>query len=143
MKRQVIVHIQSASKEQSLNQIADGEMIERGKHLYIRYPEQDPNMGQTMTTVKVDVSYQVDKPSIKVLRHGDIQSEQTFDLNQRWAGFYVSPHLRMELVTQTHDINIELEDGLGTIHWSYDLYVGEQNMGTYQLKLEIQEGQQS
>jgi uncharacterized beta-barrel protein YwiB (DUF1934 family) len=141
MKKQVRLQIHSAAEEQSLIQTAKGELYEKGSHLYIRYAETDPNMGNTMTTVKVEMRHEAQHPVIKVLRHGDVQSEQTFELQKKLKGFYITPQLRLELAARTHAINNELYEGIGNIEWSYDLYADDQNIGTYQLKLEIQEGQ--
>lgn len=141
MSTKVKLHIESKSKEQHVQQAAEGESFSRGGHLYIRYPETDPSMGSTMTTVKININKEASQPVIKVLRHGNVQSEQTFELHKNWPGYYVTPYIRMDMMTFTQSIEHDISGGVGTIAWTYELNTGSESLGSYELKIHIQEVQ--
>jgi uncharacterized beta-barrel protein YwiB (DUF1934 family) len=131
--RKVQLQIISKCDDQRIEQNFQAELYVKGTHIYYRYNEVDENMGRTITTLKVEPQ------QIRILRHGDIQSEQTFVLQSSRAGFYQTPQGKLELAAFTHDLNINLIGQLGDIAWSYDLYVSEEQVGTYYLTARISE----
>ena len=40
---------------------------------------------------------------------------------------------------QTHGVAVDLVQGLGSVKWSYDLYVHGEHAGIYRIQLRIQE----
>lgn len=109
-------------------------------HLYaingaysLRYAEPDADMGQTTATVKWDDT------QIKIIRHGDVQSDLTFRSGMRTAGSYSLPQGRMELELYTHGIDRRLAGGLGSLSWSYDMFAGGAHAGRMRIRLTIEE----
>ncbi|WP_138496365.1 DUF1934 domain-containing protein [Paenibacillus pinistramenti] len=112
-----------------------GELVQGASGIYIRYeePEPGPKGGSTRTTVRISGN------EIKVLRHGEIQSQQTFGAGQRHPGFYRSPFTTFNLSTDTKSVEIRLNGAEGTLGWVYDLYVYEELAGRFTISLQIQE----
>jgi uncharacterized beta-barrel protein YwiB (DUF1934 family) len=136
LRKLVEIRIESSSPEQNMVQSVKGDLYLKGETVYIRYPEPDPAMGDTMTTVKIS------EQEIKVIRHGSIKSEQSFSKGKEQAGFYQLTQGSLHLNTQTKDIDIQLKQGLGTVSWKYGLYVTGDYAGEFALQLNIQEGKE-
>jgi uncharacterized beta-barrel protein YwiB (DUF1934 family) len=132
-KKTVQLRITSKCEDQLVEQQFIAELYVKGTHIYYRYNETDENMGRTGTTLKIESEH------IRIIRHGDIQSEQTFALQSHKHGFYQTPQGKLELATFTHDLTIDLIDQMGSISWSYDLYVSDELSGTYDLSVVISE----
>ncbi|OBA07599.1 hypothetical protein A9P44_09295 [Paenibacillus polymyxa] len=114
-----------------------GEAIVRGKHLYIRYeePQESPEGGTTRNTVKIGPD------ELKLIRHGEVQSEQSFALGRRLPGFYRSPYLNLNMSAHTQKLDIRMDGFTGHVSWTYDLYVFEDFSGHFAISLHIQEEQ--
>jgi uncharacterized beta-barrel protein YwiB (DUF1934 family) len=132
-KRIVQLQITSRSEGQIIEQTFKAELYVKGDNCYYRYYETDENMGRTITTLKVEPQ------QIRIIRHGDIQSEQTFALRTNKTFYYETAQGRLELSTYTHEINVSLTDQVGTVSWSYDLFVSDELSGTYSLTVKISE----
>lgn len=132
-KRSVLLQITSRSGGQLIEQEFTAELYVKGDHCFYRYNETDENMGRTVTTVKVEPK------QIRIIRHGDIQSEQSFALQSHKSFFYQTPQGRLELTTFTHEIIMNLSDQLGTVSWSYDLFVEDQLSAKFELTISIKE----
>jgi len=132
-KRTVRVRIESRQAEQSHVQQAQGELYALDGTYYLRYAEPGSDMGKTTATVKWNES------QIKVIRHGDVQSDLTFRSGTRTAGHFSLPQGRMELELYTHGIDRKLSDGVGSLSWSYDMIAGGVHAGRMRLRLTIEE----
>jgi uncharacterized beta-barrel protein YwiB (DUF1934 family) len=132
-KRSVKLQITSRSDGQIIEQTFNAELFVKGDNCYYRYNETDENMGRTVTTLKVEPQ------QIRIIRHGDVQSEQSFALHSHKSFYYQTPQGRLELTTYTHEINVRLTNQVGRISWSYDLFVSDELSGTYSLTVEISE----
>ncbi len=132
-KRKVQLQITSRSDGQFIEQLFIAELYVKGDHYFYRYHETDENMGRTVTTIKVEPR------QIRIIRHGDVQSEQSFTLQSHKSFFYQTPQGRLELTTFTHNINVALIDQIGTISLIYDLFVSDELSGTYELAIVISE----
>jgi uncharacterized beta-barrel protein YwiB (DUF1934 family) len=130
-KRNVKLQITSQTEGQTIEQTFNAELYVKGDSCYYRYNETDENMGRTVTTLKVEPQ------QIRIIRHGDVQSEQSFALQSHKTFYYQTPQGRLELTTYTHEINVSLTEQVGTISWSYDLFVVGGLSGTYSLTVEI------
>jgi uncharacterized beta-barrel protein YwiB (DUF1934 family) len=129
----VTIRIASKSEEHTALQTARGELTVRKDTVFLRYQEPDQEMGKTVTTVKVK------NGQITVIRHGDVESRQTFSAEKSEAGYYATPHGKLPLIAKTRCIHNRLQNGLGTLRWSYDLFVSGQFVGHMELTLDIQE----
>lgn len=119
--------ISVADKQESRRDVA-AELYLKGDNIYLRYPEAD--MGQTTTTVKIGTR------QVKILRHGEVSSEQVFVPEAATTGYYQTPQGRIRLEIQTRELDVRLTEGLGTVKWSYDLYFDGNHAGEFKLALE-------
>lgn len=112
-----------------------GNAVERGGAVYIRYEEPDPGSdgGPTRTMVKITGD------ELKIMRHGGVETEQTFRRGHRLPGFYRSSLTRFNLSTDTVKLESRLVGVVGLVIWEYDLYVYEELSGHFVISLHIQE----
>jgi len=139
-KKTVQLQITSMSDGGQIQQYFQAELFLKGMHIYVRYAEVDPDMGQTTTTLKFAMQLNADpeNDTIRIIRHGEIQSEQSFVLHKLRTGFYQTPQGNMDMVTYTHWLSLNLNDEyMGEVIWNYDLFVSGDLAGTYILKVEI------
>jgi uncharacterized beta-barrel protein YwiB (DUF1934 family) len=129
----VHVLIESYSGEQHIVQHAQGDLYPKGNHYYLRYEETDPEMKGVVTTIRLEGD------SIRIIRQGSLRSEQSFIAGHRLQGYYDTQQGKLALETATDALVICLTGGVGTVEWSYDLYVMEEMSGTYKLRLTITE----
>lgn len=132
-KRQVSIKIESVSGSDRIVQEISGLLYPKGDHIYLRYAETEREMGETQTTIRLDGK------EIRIVRNGDVRSEQRFSVGTPFRGYYTTPQGRLELEIVTKSLRTELPDGgLGELMaaWSYELYVAGEPAGIYRLKLE-------
>ncbi|GGG09736.1 hypothetical protein GCM10010912_62740 [Paenibacillus albidus] len=114
-----------------------GEVISKGPQLYVRYEElQQSPQGESVsvrTTVKISGS------ELKLIRHGAVQSEQTFEAGRQLPGFYRSPYTQFNLSTQTRKLDVVRKGRDFTVSWDYDLHVYGELSGSFAISLHIQE----
>lgn len=120
---------------------AAGEVISRGAQLYIRYEEAE--QGPQGEAVSVRTTIKISGSELKLIRHGSIESEQSFVLGRRLPGFYRSPYTQFNLSTETRKLDITREGRSLNVSWEYDLYVYEELSGQFAISLYIQEEPQS
>lgn len=126
---EVQVSIVSVVDSEKTEQQVRADLYVKGEHIYLRYPEKD--LGQTHTIVKIQ------KHQLKIIRQGEVVSEQSFIPGQTTSGYYETPQGRLVLETSTKGLEVDLFDGEGHITWSYDLFFAGQYAGAYQLELHI------
>lgn len=116
-------------------QALSGESFVKGDTVYIRYeePESGPGGGTARTMVKITGG------ELKIMRHGAVESEQTFQVGRKLPGFYRSPYMSFNLSTDTRMLETGLEGTSGHIVCEYDLYVYEELSGRFAISLHIQE----
>ena len=120
-------------------QEAMAEVFKRGGALYLKYeePEADLKGRKTRTLLKIA------RDHLKMIRHGAVESEQTFQEGAALPGFYRSPYTSFNLSTRTNSLEIKWTGGFsGTVSWTYDLYVHEECTGHFDISLHIQEDTQ-
>ncbi|WP_410513017.1 DUF1934 domain-containing protein [Paenibacillus sp. BR2-3] len=136
-KYSVSVTLVSLQEEQRNVLNVPGEVIARGSQLYIRYEE--PGQGPQGEDASIRTTIKIAGSELKIIRHGGVQSEQTFQSGQRLPGFYRSPYTQFNLSTETRELDI-LRDGRSLkVSWEYDLYVYEELSGQFAISLHIQE----
>lgn len=133
MKRQVHVEIESFADGQRIRQSVTGDLYRKGDHYYLRYDEADPEMKGTVTTIKLE------RDRIRLVRSGNVRSELVFIQGKSCRGAYDTPQGSLELQTMTRSMMSELSEGLGTVDWSYDLYVSGEMAGAFRLRLTLSE----
>ncbi|MDR9857701.1 DUF1934 domain-containing protein [Paenibacillus sp. VCA1] len=133
------IRLQSKQGEDVVLQEMAAEVFERGGALYLKYeePEADLNGQKTRTLLKIT------RDSLKMIRHGAVESEQTFQEGAMLPGYYRSPYTSFNLSTRTSSLKMTWTRGLsGTVSWTYDLYVHEECTGHFDISLHIQEDTQ-
>jgi uncharacterized beta-barrel protein YwiB (DUF1934 family) len=114
-----------------------GEAIARGQQLFIRYEE--PGQGPQGENTAVRTTIKIAGNELKLIRHGGIQSEQSFQADRRLPGFYRSPYTQFNLSTETRKLDISRDGRSLQVTWDYDLYVYEELSGQFAISLHIQE----
>lgn len=135
-KKEVRIVLTSTQGEDKSVQEMRGEVVALGEGIfYVKYEEPDkgPTGGITRTMVKISNN------ELKIMRHGEVESQQTFIAGQRLPGFYRSPFTKFNLSTDTSRLEINLEGAFGTVFWEYDLYAYEELSGHFVISLNIQE----
>ncbi|PLT43737.1 DUF1934 domain-containing protein [Paenibacillus sp. FSL W8-1187] len=116
-----------------------GELIPKGRSLYLRYEERDELHGVVRTTLRWNGE------ELTLTRRGGLESDQTFAAGQSRGGRYASPHLSFPLVTETEELAAS-SPGEGllplTLSWTYRLRIEDESSGRFQLRLTIQEANQ-
>ncbi|NQX49762.1 DUF1934 domain-containing protein [Paenibacillus tritici] len=120
---------------------AAGEVIPKGQSLYIRYEERQP--GPEGAEATIQNTLKISEGRIKLIRHGAVQSEQSFETGQPLPGFYRSPYTQFNLTTDTKKLDIKREGRSLAVSWEYDLYVYGECSGQFAISLNIQEEPQS
>lgn len=111
-----------------------GELYHKDTALYVRYIEREES-GEIRTLVKMSDG------EIRIRRHGDVESEQTYVLNERRSGYYRVRGGTLPVETRTNRLGIERMEGKLVAEWSYSLYLAEEHAGYFNLRLTIQEEQ--
>jgi uncharacterized beta-barrel protein YwiB (DUF1934 family) len=114
-----------------------GEVISRGSQLYIRYEE--PGRGPQGEDAQIRTMIKIADNELKLIRHGGVESEQTFKSGLRLPGFYRSPYTQFNLSTETRKLDIRRDGRSLEVVWDYDLYVYEELSGQFAISLHIQE----
>lgn len=134
-KKKVLIQIVSQQGSEQTRGQFDGVMQVKGNTCYVQYTEEQsmPHQGQVRTLLKIS------DHSLKIIRHGSVESEQSFIAEQRCPGFYRSPYTSFNLSTQTDKLEIHNHGNELKITWEYDLYVYEELNGQFINSLHIQE----
>jgi uncharacterized beta-barrel protein YwiB (DUF1934 family) len=135
-KKEVLIEITSTQgKDKSVQKIKGEVIVAKDGAFYVKYEEPDrgPTGGITRTMVKISSG------EIKIMRHGEVESQQAFTTGQRLPGFYRSPFTKFNLSTDTQKVETHLEGANGTVFWEYDLYVYDELSGHFAISLNIQE----
>ncbi|UQZ34292.1 DUF1934 domain-containing protein [Paenibacillus sp. PK3_47] len=120
---------------------AAGEAASRGAQLFIRYEESE--QGPRGESISVRTTLKISDSELKLIRHGGIESEQSFAAGRRLPGFYRSPYTQFNLSTETRKLEIKRDGRSLDARWEYDLYVYEELSGQFAISLHIQEEPQS
>ena len=101
----VRIKLVSTWDDERIEQDYRGELYRRGSAIYVRYTEQDEQGGKTRTVVKLS------EREIKIMRRGEIESEQTFVLHHKRKGHHRTPAGTLPIVTDTRSMRLEQQNG--------------------------------
>lgn len=130
-KRPVSLRIISRTNGETMEYTAPAELFMNEQTVYVKYAEDEQSMGKTSTTVKISGD------GIKIIRHGQVESEQEFIQGERCSGFYHAGQGNLRLDTETTDVVNRLDQGIGSISWSYVLFFDGQLAGEYEIQVQI------
>lgn len=133
----VLIVLTSRQGEDETVQSFRGEAVLRKDAVYIRYTEPEPEKGTGGEVTRV--MFKITDHELKIMRHGGVESEQTFRSGQQMPGFYRSALTRFQLSTDTLTLESRLNGVSGMVTWEYDLYVYGVLSGHFVISLHIQE----
>lgn len=126
--------ITSVSDSGRVVQQVRGKRYVRDGKLYYQYEEPESEMGRVTALLRYE---REGKGAIRLLRQGGIKSEQQFRQGERLPGYYDTPHGRMEMDTFTRKLKMFMKEGLEQLRWEYELFMGEERVGSYRLDIGI------
>ena len=132
-KSNVRILLESKCGDENFVHDGQGKLYWKGEVFYVRYEELRDDLPKTTTTLRIA------DDSVKIIRHGAIQAEQTFIPNIKTTGFLHSSGIRFALQMNTHAIVKTKQPQYLLIEWSYDITLNEQEVGLYEVKLSIWE----
>jgi uncharacterized beta-barrel protein YwiB (DUF1934 family) len=134
MKKSVQITIESKQQGEHVTQTVPGEVILKGDIVYIRYMEpEEHQMGTTSTTIKFSFD------ELRVIRHGEVEAEQVFRMNETIPGFYRVGPMRLAMETKMVALKNRLKQGIGELAWQYTLILDEQSAHPVDVRLVIRE----
>lgn len=134
MKRDVHITLYNESEHEVLKREMKGELYDKGAGVYLRYAEEHSDLGDTRTTIRLSAD------EIRVIRSGDVRSEQQFILGKACRSYYDMPQGRMELEVVTDRLQVHIADNKQYIaaEWSYRLFIQGECSGEFRLRLQVQ-----
>ncbi|WP_268913893.1 DUF1934 domain-containing protein [Lentilactobacillus sp. SPB1-3] len=111
----------------------EGQLVEIGNAIYIRYDEEVEG-GSIPVTIKINGN-----GDVKITRSGQNRSQLMFSEGKRISAVYKTPYGPLDIQTVTLGLTAELlENPLrGTIEISYLLYAGQEMLGKYNISLQF------
>ncbi|BDH60568.1 hypothetical protein MTP04_06980 [Lysinibacillus sp. PLM2] len=113
-----------------------GSFIRKSNKMYLRYEEVLD--GKTIrTTVKMN------DHNALILRSGGVKMRLPFNLQEKQNGHYDTEYGTLPLLTKTHRLTHVHNDNNsieGNFNVQYDLIIGGQSVGEYQLEIQYSEG---
>lgn len=113
----------------------EGSCVEKGNSHYLRYEEIQEDL-QIQTTIKLN------EANSFIMRKGGVNMRLPLNPDLRENGHYDSPFGSLPLVTDTHQLAIEVvqnEKVSGQFKTQYDLIIGGNSVGHYKLDIEFTE----
>lgn len=113
----------------------EGSCVEKGNSHYLRYEEVQEDL-QIQTTIKLN------EANSFIMRKGGVNMRLPLNPDLRENGHYDSPFGSLPLITDTHQLAIEVvqsEKVSGQFKTQYDLIIGGNSVGHYKLDIEFTE----
>ncbi|MEK4078895.1 DUF1934 domain-containing protein [Solibacillus sp. FSL W7-1472] len=113
----------------------EGSCVEKGNSHYLRYEEVQEDL-QIQTTIKLN------EANSFIMRKGGVNMRLPLNPDLRENGHYESPFGSLPLVTDTHQLAIEVvqsEKVSGQFKTQYDLIIGGNSVGHYKLDIQFTE----
>ncbi|UCZ53064.1 DUF1934 domain-containing protein [Bacillus shivajii] len=125
-------------KEKETNEFCvDGQIIEKGSSVYLKFiePKQDEDYEATTQTVKIQDN------EMRVIRKGAFSMNQRFIAGTTTEGVYNSPLGAMSMLTKTDEVSFHWDEkeAEGAIRLTYTLEIQGENTGEYDLRVNIKE----
>jgi uncharacterized beta-barrel protein YwiB (DUF1934 family) len=137
----VLLHIRSTIQsdeewDEAIEQNQVGEFEERDGQWVLRYWENKGTADEVRTVVKAGEN------EVTVIRHGAIAYRQTYRPGQETGSVIHTLAGESEMRVRTIDYRRDRRDNGGVILFSFQLHMGEEEMGQYQLQIEWTEGRE-
>jgi uncharacterized beta-barrel protein YwiB (DUF1934 family) len=137
--KQVLVTVQSIQRDENgqdlkIELVSTGKYYEKKNARYIVYEESEiTGMAGVTTIIKI-----IDGV-IVLLRLGKIHQRQEFRKGQTARSSYKMPFGVITVGMKTYELNIDLDDGIGTIEIGYDVIIEGIGTNYNQLTITVQE----
>lgn len=130
-KREVTVTVESDADGERVALAAPGTLYRKGGSFYVRYEEQDEQLGVSMVTVKASA----DGAEVRLTRRGAVDSELVFAPGGERRGHYRTAQLLMPLRVLCSSADVQL-DGAGELERiavAYELHTGDTLLGQHRV----------
>lgn len=137
--KQVLVSVKSIQRDRDgedtvVELISSGRYYERQGVKYIIYNESEvTGLEGVKTTIKVYPN------SVVLLRTGDVNMRHQYVLNEKHESVYQTPYGQLHMAVYTHEFNVSIQDGIGSVHLGYDISVDGEWQFYNQLTITLRE----
>lgn len=137
--KQVLVSVKSIQRDRDgedtvVELISSGRYYERQGIKYIIYNESEvTGLEGVKTTIKVYPN------SVVLLRTGDVNMRHQYVLNEKHESVYQTPYGQLHMAVYTHEFNVSIQDGIGSVHLGYDISVDGEWQFYNQLTITLRE----
>jgi uncharacterized beta-barrel protein YwiB (DUF1934 family) len=136
LKHKVIVGFRSRQDNGDLTEsVMRGEWHRLTSSWVLTCIETGNETGETMMTLFVQDA------ELRLRRRGLVSMEQQFRTGMSIPGAYSTSYGPLSAEALTHQLKIEVSETGGVIEWKYDLLIQEQVVGSFHIRLDIQEEQ--
>lgn len=109
----------------------NGHMVVINDVIYLRYEEILEGIEKPVpVTIKI-----MPNGDVTLIRSGEVKMKLNFSFEERRETTYSTPYGMMSISTMTNNLRVSLRDNpiSGDIMIDYDLFAGEEKLGTYHL----------
>ncbi|MFC5701282.1 DUF1934 domain-containing protein [Cohnella faecalis] len=139
-KALVRIRLESDAGGEKQEQSLEGEWYSKNRTIYLRYEETEgANLVRTLLSWK--------DGRLRLVRQGDVESEQIFSAGGRHSGYYRSDNVQFPLETETSFLRIVSSGGEGPgdqtpspklpmlLEWHYTLRIAGEDAGLFVIRL--------
>ncbi len=112
----------------------NGQIVNIGDTLYIRYQELQPDGVEVPVTIKI-----MPDGTVQLTRSGEMRLKLKFVYRETVKTSYRTPYGEMLFGTYTRNLHVSLKDRptSGKIFIEYDLFMADELVGNYQINLDF------
>jgi uncharacterized beta-barrel protein YwiB (DUF1934 family) len=131
----LVTEVRDGSQTDTTTLQANGQLFEKNGNQFLSYEEKLEDIGSVRTLVKLS------EEQVLIMRSGDVSMRQSFEKGEVTHGHYEHAYGRMQLITQTENINIQVKESpvRGKLLLTYVLTVQGERAGRYKLTLTYRE----
>ncbi len=137
MKKNAVISIVSKQADgeedgEAIEVVTPGEFYKKDNCYYAVYEETEiSGMKGTVTTLKID------EEDFTLKRTGTTNTEMKFKKYSRDLTLYNTPHGALELTVDTRELKMHVDNNGGDVYIDYDMIIGNQQILSTTLKINI------
>lgn len=119
--------------QRQVNDLAtEGRLYRKASGFYLQFKEDIQDVGPVNQIVKID-----ENNAVTVIRQGAVSMKQLFLQGEKTEGVYRSTFATMLMETHTNRMNIEIneDEGIGSVQLSYQLHMQSEYAGDYDVTI--------
>lgn len=132
----VLIEVKSLQRQDEQQNIISyqtrGYLYQKGQATYLQYSEGAEGLEGVQTTLKLE------KDRVTLIRHGQFAMRQVFATGCKDEALYETPYGSLELLTDTHSLEMAVGYEEGRLRMTYDLYLGGELSGQNTLEITYQ-----